>query len=206
MNEKRVLHKEFSFLESDGDFHVEIVRDSAFFVVLHGETNILPEVITHVSGSTLKLFYGNYNMHYLHGDLKIYVHMPVINSINLQGTGSITSSTPLVHPLVVTNGSSGSIDLNCSISQIITNITGPGKIILHGEADGCRHLISGSGGLDAFDLKCAEAEISLSGSGTCTVYVTQGLKVDLAGSGSVRYMGSPVLVSNITGSGTITRN
>jgi hypothetical protein len=205
ITEKRMLPDDYDRIISEGDFEVTLIRDSARFIVLHGETNILPEVITHVSGSTLSLSYGNFNTHYHHGSLKIYVHTPEISAVSLFGTGSIYSEAAFSETISVTNTNSGSIELFCSTSAISTSNSGPGNITLHGISESATHVLSGSGSLNAFDLITNRAIINISGAANCNVHVIEQLNVTISGSGNVHYIGTPSLQTDISGSGSVTK-
>ncbi|MEF8983378.1 MAG: DUF2807 domain-containing protein [Bacteroidales bacterium] len=50
------------------------------------------------------------------------------------------------------------------------------------------------------------AVISISGSGSCDVHVTENLEVDVSGSGKVRYEGNPVIDADISGSGKVVKD
>ena len=52
-------------------------------------------------------------------------------------------------------------------------------------------------------MEAEYADISISGSGSAKVWVTQLLIVHISGSGSVDYRGNPRIVPKISGSGSV---
>ena len=203
VTEKRFLNKSFTGVESDGDFKVILVKDSANFVVLHGETNILPEVITQVSGTTLTLYYGNFNTHYNHGELSMYVHLTQCFMANLQGSGSIISSHDFTNPMLVINNGSGKVDLACNTTDVHTLLSGPGTINLRGNTVEATHVISGSGSVHAFEMQSKKVMVAISGTGICQLHATQQLHASISENCTVYYTGSPEVQSNISGSGQL---
>lgn len=64
-------------------------------------------------------------------------------------------------------------------------------------------LIMGSGSFYGFELQSRNSYIEIIGSGDCEITTANQMDVDIEGSGSVYYKGSPVIRTEITGSGTI---
>jgi hypothetical protein len=65
--------------------------------------------------------------------------------------------------------------------------------------------IPGSGTYLGPQLASREAEVTLAGSGTAVVRVSDRLHAEIGGTGTVQYIGTPVVERNITGVGTITQ-
>jgi hypothetical protein len=84
------------------------------------------------------------------------------------------------------------------------NIHGSGDALIKGTADSFDLDIRGSGDVKARDLLCKSVDVDIAGSGDATVYATEQLKVQIAGSGDVRYAGNPRnLVQKVAGSGEL---
>ena len=84
-------------------------------------------------------------------------------------------------------------------------IAGSGDVQLAGAADGLNVEIAGSGGFAGEDLISAGGSITIAGSGSAVVNVTDELDVSIGGSGDVKYIGQPVVNSSIGGSGSVSQ-
>jgi hypothetical protein len=63
--------------------------------------------------------------------------------------------------------------------------------------------LSGAGNYHAEDLRSDSAEITISGLGKVTIWVTETLEVAVSGTGGVDYYGSPQVDQRISGLGRI---
>jgi hypothetical protein len=63
--------------------------------------------------------------------------------------------------------------------------------------------ISGSGDLYAENLETRNAEVHVSGSGECKLFVSGKLQASVSGSGDVYYKGEPVVKAHVSGSGKV---
>jgi hypothetical protein len=63
-------------------------------------------------------------------------------------------------------------------------------------------LLSGAGALEAGNLKCTSADITISGLGGATVWVTDTLTGKISGAGSVSYYGNPQTSFSTSGAGS----
>ena len=88
--------------------------------------------------------------------------------------------------------------------EVQAEMSGSGDINLSGEAKKFEGSLSGSGSIQAMNLKTEETSIRISGSGDADVFASAKLDVRVTGSGDVRYKGGVQQVtSNITGSGSV---
>jgi len=82
-------------------------------------------------------------------------------------------------------------------------INGSGNIIINGTAKDLEIKINGSGDFRGVALSAFTSDIEINGSGKARVNVKDNLNADLKGSGSVYYLGSPKIKTNISGSGEV---
>jgi len=138
--------------------------------------------------------------------------------LDVSGSGTIYLKADAA-ALVTEVAGSGTIDFSGSATGIKANIGGSGSIVvkglksgavdakisgsgdltLAGTADDLRTVIAGSGNVKAFDLSLKSAKIRIAGSGSVFVNVSESLESDIAGSGSVKYKGSPSKVNTRAG-------
>lgn len=137
--------------------------------------------------------------------IKITVPFEDLSKVSLAGSGDITSSDIIeTSDFEVNLAGSGDIKLRVNAREINSNIAGSGDVHLKGA---CRKLnadLAGSGDLHGLDLKCEIADLNIAGSGDMKVNTSENIKVRIAGSGDVEYLGKPKNVDKkVIGSGTV---
>lgn len=139
------------------------------------------------------------------GHIRVYITMPEITKIDLSGSGTVESQTPIkAADLQIMLSGSGNVKISSLQAPVLkTNITGSGDIFLSGDNDQAEMdaTITGSGSIKADDLKVANATIHITGSGSARVFVLKELETNITGSGSVLYKGNPIINAHSTGSG-----
>jgi hypothetical protein len=177
-----------------------------FNVVLEGEKSLLEDIETEVSGGKLIIKKENWRLN-MNEKVIVYITMPYISRLDVSGSGkaeikdavkadnldlSVSGSGKLFTSDIV------AVNLNCSIS-------GSGDIIIGGNGDATKAdiAISGSGDYTGESLKIGSAEISISGSGSCSCNITESLRASVSGSGNVTYLGNPKVDARVSGSGRV---
>lgn len=107
-----------------------------------------------------------------------------LDSVVVQGSGDVTA-----------NG----IDTD----DLDLSIPGSGDIAANGVAGTIEVTISGSGGVDAAELRAEKGTVDINGSGDAIVNASTSLDVTINGSGDVEFLGKPKLNETINGSGNI---
>ena len=186
----------------EGSYDLEITYGNDFHVELEGPSNIINHIQTIVDDKTLT-FYSNECFNSV-DKIKIYVTMPVVESVWLKGSGDIISTNTLIadNILVYLDGS-GNIDLKLDVIELRLSCMGSGDINLYGFVDYEFITIDGSGDIRTFGLEALEAEVKIIGSGNVEVKVLDELDITIRGSGSVFYKGNPTVRSSISGSGEV---
>ncbi|MGC9354256.1 MAG: GIN domain-containing protein, partial [Mariniphaga sp.] len=84
-------------------------------------------------------------------------------------------------------------------------VSGSGDILIGsgGTADELNVAVSGSGNVKAENFEVRNAEVKISGSGSCMVNAIELLRARVAGSGNVLYKSNPQIDSSVAGSGRI---
>ncbi|MNL52363.1 hypothetical protein D3C87_1755280 [compost metagenome] len=85
-------------------------------------------------------------------------------------------------------------------------MSGSGDIKLKGSSDSVVIKLSGSGDIEAANLKSKNANITVSGSGDVKVNCNESLTARVSGSGDIKYTGSPEKRDvKVSGSGSISK-
>jgi hypothetical protein len=136
--------------------------------------------------------------------LEIFVVNPTYESIESAGAGNIWSMGSLYgDTLRVRLSGTGDMTLLVEAKEIDALLSGSGSMTVKGYAPLLKAQLSGTGDLSAIECTAKKAAVTLSGSGECSVFARDELKIDLRGSGNVLYRGNPVIDSSVSGSGVI---
>jgi hypothetical protein len=129
-----------------------------------------------------------------------------LSGLSLSGSGSLEVTPLTTGFLDLSLSGSGGISVGGLVTERLqASISGSGELNIEGEARAQSVSVSGSGGYRAQDLVTRDASVSLSGSGVVVLHATDHLDVEIAGSGTVRYVGDPEITESITGSGGLER-
>ncbi|GEM_PF-38338 len=146
----------------------------------------------------------------LAGDAQLYVNSPLTSvenlEINIAGSGKANFPERVeiesIKADIAGSGTINAAEIICSDYK--ADIAGSGTLILGGEVNKVKLSIAGSGEVRAFDLQAKELSSSIAGSGNIEMSVSDKIDVDIAGSGKVRYKGSPSSVTkSVAGAGSV---
>ena len=126
---------------------------------------------------------------------------------------SINTTKPINYKLTVKNlntlevSGSGNVEAeDINTDELAVTIGGAGDVEIRGSADSQEVEISGSGEYKAGDLESKEATIDVRGSGLATVNVSDELEAEVSGSGSVEYIGDPMVQQEVSGAGEVRKH
>ena len=175
-------------------------------VEISGQQNVLNIIETYVSGSRLVIKIKNKKKLGRHDAITATITAPALNSLRVAGSGNLNTSGSLSPTLMNLDISgSGNITMdNLATNMLDANISGSGNItIATGTATKEKLQISGSGNMELQNIVANKVTTTTSGSGEMRVHAVQNLAVTISGSGSVFYKGSPIIATNISGSGKV---
>jgi hypothetical protein len=138
------------------------------------------------------------------GNLEIEVNANGSMEANVSGSGNIDVKGSC-RALESKVSGSGNVKIAAAINERAdVNVSGSGKIMASGTAREIKASISGSGEVRAANLEVEKCDVRISGSGDVEINVKSELEVNISGSGSVSYKGSPSQVnSHSNGSGKV---
>ena len=88
-------------------------------------------------------------------------------------------------------------------AQLTTQPSGAGKLNLCGTATNPKATLTGVGTLRSYELQTETTSIAVTGVGSAEVTARQNLTVNITGTGSIMYHGSPQVSEQRTGIGTM---
>lgn len=212
----------FSKLANDGSFEVTIIRDTASYVVIEAESNIIPYIETSVNNGALII--DTRETINSRRPMKLTVYTPEMEAMELNGSGSIFSEAFVSESFsAVVNGSgnitatstcadaylrmkgSGNLIANLITEILDAEIHGSGNIKLYGNGIHSKMGVYGSGDINYFDYTQKFCSAKSDGSGSIYVQVSEILDAKVFGSGSIYYRGNPVVNVDINGSGDVVK-
>lgn len=212
-----------SGISIETDASVYITQGDTYSCTINAQQNIADNILFRQNGGRLTIYNNRCVRNY--SPVIINITLPVLNYVDISGSGSVNTSGKFSTQYFETNISgSGNLSVNDSIiaqdftskisgsgdmyilgafSNSSVKISGSGSIILSGKSNYNNITISGSGKVRAFSLLTNTTTVNTSGSGDSDVNVTNTLDVTISGSGNVRYKGYPAVTAHISGSGDV---
>jgi hypothetical protein len=189
-------------------FHGEVVltQGKTQQVVVEAQQNIIDNIKRQVKNGFWNI---EFDKHVKDAEpVKITITLPVLDEIDINGSGSISSSNHFngLHDLDINIAGSGNLHFDYDAKDTEFNLSGSGKAELTGKTSELDINISGSGTIKARELESSACEVAISGSGHAFVNVNGDLKAAVSGSGDVFYTGKANVDANISGSGKVTKS
>lgn len=195
----------FNEVHVGGAFEVVLSKGGNESVKIESSSLELDKIETEVEGNALKvrLKKGNYRNT---GNIKMYITFKELQAIHSSGSSSVVCESPIqADDFELHTSGSGNIKLaSLTANALDIHNSGSSNVDLAGSAKKQNINISGSSKINAFDLKCEESKVSISGSGDVNISVSQSLEAIVSGSGDIRYKGDPdIREVRVSGSGNI---
>jgi hypothetical protein len=197
--------KSFSEVHVGGAFDVVLAKGDKESVNIESSTLELDKIETEVEGKSLKvrLKKGTYRNT---GNIKIHITYRDLTAIHSSGSSNVVCNSPIqADDFQLHTSGSGKVKLaSLTTNALDIHNSGSSNVDLAGSAKRQNISISGSSKINAFDLKCEESKVSISGSGDVNISVSQNLEARVSGSGDIRYKGDPNIRDvRVSGSGNI---
>ena len=187
-------------LDTSGD--VEITEGEPSLTI-HAPENILDRLTSEVDDGVLELGRSGGPMPFVTGEIRYELTVESLDSLELNGSGDITSSLA-GDTFTIDISGSGDVTIDgLAADSVDVVIDGSGDVDLAGTATALTIEIDGSGEVDADDLEVVDATVAIGGSGDAALHVTGTLAVDISGSGTVTHRGGAEVDSDVSGSGSV---
>lgn len=190
------------------DADVEIYYDSVCRLEITGQQNILNLITTDVAGGVLEVDLKRHTILGKHDQVTVKLYTPSLNSMNISGSGNVTSNGVNCESMNARISGSGDLNFNGSVANSLdAHVSGSGSINFNSNNTclNAKYDVSGSGSINAEWLKADYVEAKISGSGNLKLYAEKQLDVKISGSGDVSYRGGAAVSASISGSGKLRR-
>ncbi len=176
----------FDGIQLTGIGDVYVTQDTVQSVRLEADDNIIDRLLLDVRDGELNI--GIQKGSYSHVTIKVYVSMTSVELLELTGAGNFAAVGPI------------------EADSCTCRIVGAGSMTLNGHVANQIVVLEGAGSVHGFDLESTNCAVTLSGTGSAEVNVTQRLEATITGIGSVIYAGNPSeVVQHISGLGSVRR-
>jgi hypothetical protein len=184
---------------------VNIIQGDTESLNISGPDNLVPEISTTVSNGTLTIkTKDNISVTSINAVnmLTFTIVVKDLGSLLISGAGEVQVDMLSSPSLDLSMSGAGKVQMNqLTTDHLKVNISGAGGLDISGSATDTTIDISGAGGISAQNLQIQTANITISGLGSATLWVTNQLTGTISGAGSVSYYGSPQTNTNSTGLG-----
>ncbi|MEM9990321.1 MAG: head GIN domain-containing protein [Bacteroidota bacterium] len=195
----------FTGINLDISADVFITQGDSLQVSAEGQENIINLLELDIANDIWDIEYDGTRIG-RHNGLKIFITLPEITELTIDGSGEIISENVLeAEELALAIDGSGDMDLALNVSDLFAEVDGSGSMTLEGVAENIDVKIKGSGDVKGFDLSTTRADVEIRGSGDVELMVSDFIRVEIDGSGSVFFRGDAELDETINGSGEVVR-
>ena len=126
---------------------------------------------------------------------------------------SIQTTEPIDYELTVDNlralelSGSGEVEAEgIDTDELVVDVSGSGAMKTSGRAESQEVHVSGSGSYEAQDLESRRVRIDVEGTGSAVVNASEELDAKVGGTGSVEYVGDPMVEKDVSGVGRISKH
>jgi hypothetical protein len=184
--------------------NLEIQQGSNESLSVTGDDNILPVLLTDVSGGRLTIRYKpQFNVR-IRSPLKILLTVKDLRELRLSSSGNVKVVSLTTSDFVLTLTSSCNVNIQgIQADMITTRISSSGDITIQGNANALDLNVTSSGSFQGGDLRVQKAAVKLTSSGEVTLWVVNDLRANISSSGNIAYYGSPAVSQSITSSGRL---
>ena len=177
----------FNEVELKGVGNLSLEQTGSESLTVEAEEDVLPKIRTEVENKRLIISPERNTSINTTKPINYKLTVKDLNALEVSGSGNVEAK-----------------DINTD--ELAVTIGGAGDVEIRGSADSQEVEISGSGEYKAGDLESKEATIDVRGSGLATVNVSDELEAEVSGSGSVEYIGDPMVQQEVSGAGEVRKH
>lgn len=196
----------FTGIKVGGAFEVFIKQTGTPGVEVEADDDILPYIVTEVTGGILKIGMKKSPPHRWNNihTLNVYITVADLNALSLSGAVEITTQTEIKgEKMEIEMSGAVEADLNLNLQKLTMDISGASEIKLVGRAQEVKIQASGASELDAFGFEVVNLSIYASGATEADVNVSGVLQVSASGACDVRYKGGASVNAHTSGASSV---
>lgn len=196
----------FREINTSAVYKVRIRQGSNQSIKIEAEENLLPYIVTEISGDQLSIHTKKGYQLNIRKDVIVYVTTREISRLSASGASGFISEGELKSDRIKLDLSgAANAELKLNVQQLKAGLSGASNVRLQGRATIAEYGISGAADISAADLQSDEVEVGVSGAGKATVHAVKKLDAGASGTGRVRYTGNPEVKQAVSGMGRVSR-
>lgn len=195
----------FDKLSIGGTADVKLTQGNEDQVFIAGDAEVQKNLRVSLEDNTFTVQSKEGWKFWVSNKLQISVTARKLSSIGLAGAANLHAPGPLaVDRLVVKLAGTGQARFDdITADSLQFNMAGAGEAQAAGRARELTLHVAGKGRLQAENLQCQQANVSISGLGNATLWVQDELRIKIAGAGFIDYWGHPTVKPTVAGTSSI---
>jgi hypothetical protein len=171
---------------------------------IRAEEQIHEYIRTDVVGGMLVIQFVDGSTFHNGSPIEYHLTVPELRHAEITGVGRIVGSGISTDELTLILNGVGELDLSgLNVTRLEVSMSNLGDVRLDGVAQTQSVSVGGRGDYRAGGLASSTAGVTIGSGGSATVRVSDRLEATIDGSGSVYYLGSPLVERDGYGSGTV---
>ncbi|GAA4398856.1 hypothetical protein GCM10023187_09930 [Nibrella viscosa] len=193
----------FDRLDMGSAFRITVTRGSTFAIEAKGNQRDIEDLDIYTRNGTLYAKYRN-PLRSRRYSMNIDITMPELRGVDFSGASksTVTGFTNVRELDVKLSGASKST-VEVTAGRLNIDLSGASDLFLKGNGGVIRGELSGASKVEAYDFPVDEADLDLSGASNAYVRVDKNLTVKASGASDVRYRGTPVVRSQVSGASKV---
>jgi hypothetical protein len=181
-----------------------ITQGSIEKLKIEAEDNIISHITTEVKNGKLYIEFENIVFGITNiKPINIYLTIKDLKEIRASSGSSVTSESINTGELSIDLGSGASGELVVDVKNLTVEMSSGAQLEISGKTENQKVGLSSAGSYEAEDLESKTAVMDLSSGARAVINVTEKLDVDISSGGSLKYIGSPEIISNISSGGEL---
>lgn len=174
-------------------------------LTIEAEDNVISRISTDVKNGKLEIRFraaalGGLN---LRAPVNVYVTVVDIDGIEVSSGADVETDELKTDKLSLDLSSGSGADVIVEVNDLDVSLSSGSNLKIEGKASNQEVDLSSGVSYDAEDLESRTARLDVSSGSDAGVWVTEKLDVSISSGGSVRYKGSPEIVSDISSGGSM---
>jgi hypothetical protein len=196
----------FSSVSVSSAIKLVLTQGSAYEVVVSADDNLLPLVVTKVSGGTLNIGIEPFTSLRRYKEIVVYVTAPEFHSIHCSGASEVKATNMLSQESLVIK-SSGASEVKLTVDARYLEVEGSGasEITMEGSAANLMAKISGASEMKSYGLHCLMAEVELSGASDMQVSAAEKVIGKASGASSLYVKGNASVNVRTSGASSVAK-
>lgn len=195
----------FEKIAIGGAADIKLVQGSEDQVFIAGDADVQKGVRVSLEDNILTVQSKEGWKFWTSSRLQISVTARKLSGISLAGAAHLQAPGPLAaEKLVVKLAGTGQARLDdVTADSLQFNMAGAGEAQASGRVRELSLHVAGKGRLQAENLQCQQANVTISGLGNATLWVQEELRIKIAGAGFIDYWGRPSVRPSVAGTSSI---